>query len=95
MTETIALTIGRKAACGTCSYWEKIADRSADECEDEGLCRRHAPVAIASVSMLYDGTDASGEKGHLVAWPRTFADSDWCGDFALRADLLGRLRIPG
>jgi hypothetical protein len=63
--------------------------------QDEGLCRRHAPTAIPSTEISYDGDPLSGEPGLLAAWPRTCEETDWCGDFVVRADLdMGRENLP-
>ncbi len=69
------------STCGECAYWERTRSRDAEQMEDEGLCRRRAPVAIGSADILPDGQGAEGIAGLLAAWPRTFQDADWCGDF--------------
>lgn len=85
-------TIRNKAACGTCAYWQIVTERSRDGYQDEGLCRRRAPVAMPSSDVAYDGTDGGGQQGLAAAWPRTFAESDWCGDWRVLSDLGGRDR---
>lgn len=81
--------IGDQASCGSCCYWQLVVDRSVDEMQNEGLCRRRAPVGFASRDVQADGTDPSGERGLLVSWPRTFAEDDWCGEFTARGDFRG------
>jgi len=71
---------GKKGACGLCVYWDLIRERKDEGLQDEGLCRRRAPVAIASADIDFEGEDASGVVGLLAAWPRTFG-LDWCGDY--------------
>lgn len=82
-------------ACGQCVFWEARDDsaRLAGEgYQAEGLCRRHPPVAIPSSKVQADGSDADGDVGCLARWPRTFAESDWCGEFSALAEVAGRHR---
>ena len=84
--------IERKAVCGTCVFWQLATSRSDDGYQDEGLCRRRAPSAIPSTSICSDGQDMGGEQGLLTAWPRTFSESDWCGEWKVRGEYAGRNR---
>ena len=84
--------IARKAACGTCVYWQLVTSRSADGYQDEGLCRRRAPSAIPSTGVCGDGQGVGGEQGLLTAWPRTFSEGDWCGEWKVRGEYAGRSR---
>jgi hypothetical protein len=85
--------------CGACRYWQLVSDKSADEYQSEGLCRRRAPVALPSKHVDYsDKAESAIEKGAddpglLTAWPRTFEESDWCGDWEHRADLDGQPKV--
>ncbi len=79
--------------CFTCVWWQLVVDRSPEGYQDEGLCRRHPPVAVASPRISDAGTDAMGAPGFVAAWPRTFSESDWCGDYKTTADIAGR-RTP-
>ena len=78
--------------CCHCVYWQMVLDRSGEGYQDEGLCRRRAPSAIPCGRLNTDGQDATGEQGMLAAWPRTFGESDWCGDFKVRGEFGGRER---
>jgi hypothetical protein len=93
MAEGSEKPIGQKASCGCCCYWVKVRDRSTEGYQSEGVCRRRAPIAIPSPHVLDDGTDAAGETGLLTAWPRTFDESDWCGEYVCTADLRGIDRL--
>ena len=84
--------IERKATCGTCVFWQLVSNRSDDGYQDEGLCRRRAPSAIPSTGICSDGQDMGGEQGLLTAWPRTFCESDWCGEWKVRGEYAGRNR---
>lgn len=54
-----------KTTCADCKYFEVTYRNGGGEAV-AGLCRRHAPVAGPSVT---------------VVWPRVYA-IDWCGDGA-------------
>lgn len=82
-------TMEDRASCGSCAYWVLEHDKSDDGYQNEGICRRRAPVALPSVDVTSDGTSPGGVYGLLAAWPRTFAE-DWCGDHGTRADYGGR-----
>jgi hypothetical protein len=79
-----------RGTCVTCAHWELVVDRAGEGCQDEGLCRRRAPVAVPRPDIMYDGRDADGAQGMFTAWPRTFADSDWCGDWTVISEYGGR-----
>lgn len=81
-------------ACGECAFWDKalslVQRRDEDRMQHEGLCRRGPPMAMPSPLVADDGMlAANGEEGMLVLWPRTFAESDWCGEWRSR-DTFGR-----
>jgi len=78
----------RKGACAECVFWERVAER--DYWQDEGVCRRRAPTAVPSSAIADDGEAKDGHYGLLAAWPRTFAETDWCGEFVCRDDVAGR-----
>lgn len=84
----------KKESCCACRFWELVRDRTEEGYQDEGLCRRQAPVAIGSPHVRYDGkeggADGGADVGLLTAWPRTFGDSDWCGEWQVATDLGGR-----
>lgn len=84
--------IERRARCAHCVYWDMVADRSIEEYQNEGLCRRRAPVAVASGEVNDVGADESGRAGAIAAWPRTFSESDWCGDYRGEDDVRGRYK---
>jgi hypothetical protein len=86
-------TIRNKAACGTCAYWQIVAERSRDGYQDEGICRRRAPSAVPSADVCDQGEDAGGGRGLSAAWPRTFAEDDWCGEYRVFTVLGGRERV--
>ena len=78
--------------CCHCVYWQMVLQRSELGLQDEGLCRRRAPSAIPCSHLNTDGQDATGEQGLLTAWPRTFGESDWCGDYKAQGKFGGRER---
>ena len=80
----------RGGACGCCAYWDRVAVRGDEGFQDEGLCRRHPPVAIPSLEVGDNGNDPTGVRGLIAAWPRTFGESDWCGEYHGTFDLAGR-----
>lgn len=82
--------IGRYGACGTCGYWQLVKSRNEEGYEDEGVCRRRSPIGVPSPDLMQDGRDESGVYGMTVAWPRTFAESDWCGEFKIAEDIRGK-----
>jgi hypothetical protein len=81
--------IGRRGNCGSCVYWEKV--HQEDEMQAEGICRRRAPIGVPSEYIQDNGKDPSGKYGLTTAWPRTFEEEDWCGEFVLKAFLGGVL----
>ena len=83
-------TIRGRSACEHCVYWERLElERPFIEAQDEGLCRRQAPIAIPSRSISDAGEDDGGVQGLIAAWPRTFQE-DWCGEYRCVSDLRGR-----
>ena len=83
----------RHGTCETCAFWERIVDREQEGCQSEGLCRRRAPSATPRPDIIYDGRDADGAHGMFAAWPRTFAESDWCGEWTVFSEYGGRPRL--
>jgi hypothetical protein len=81
----------RVGSCGTCFYWEPLEEIQPDY-QVEGLCRRRAPLATPSSTVQANGESPDGRVGCLARWPRTFAESDWCGEFVVSPDLTGRFR---
>lgn len=82
--------IRRRGSCYTCIFWQKLLDRDDWDFQSEGICRRNAPVPIPSRSVSDAGEDEEGFQGLITAWPRTFADSDWCGQYRTASDVRGR-----
>lgn len=76
-------------ACGCCAYFEREKPVE-DGYQEEGICRRRAPVAIASKIVDRSGESAERIYGHIAAWPRVFGETDWCGDYVVKRDLGGR-----
>src|SRR5690348_4774080 len=83
----------KEASCLACEFWELILSRHEEGFQDEGLCRRNAPMPISSERIGGDGTAQDGTEGWFVAWPRTFAQSDWCGQYVPKTYFGGR-RCP-
>ena len=54
--------------CGDCRFWE-VKDIAANAAGDRGLCRRHAPSAVAVIK----GAEFEAR------WPST-DDFEWCGE---------------
>jgi hypothetical protein len=81
-----------KENCCTCLYWQMVKNRSAEGFQDEGLCRRNPPVAIPHTKLLSDGAGPDGVEGMLCAWPRTFGESDWCGEWKCHPEYAGRYK---
>lgn len=79
----------RRGSCYTCMFWQLVIERDFMEFQDEGICRRQAPVAIPSRSVSDAGEDEEGLQGLVTAWPRTFQE-DWCGEYRAAADVRGR-----
>lgn len=82
----------RRGTCETCAFWELVVDRTGEGYQNEGLCRRRAPTATPRPDVTYRGTDAAGAQGMFTAWPRTFAESDWCGEWSVVVEFGGRRR---
>lgn len=83
--------VSKTGSCLTCCYFELTRERTKWEgYQDEGICRRNAPIAIPSTFVTDNGTDPSGEYGILAAWPRVFAEADWCGQYQAEKDFRGR-----
>jgi hypothetical protein len=61
-------------ACSTCRFWKPPCG------DDEGVCRRRAPVRTQATSgwMIY-GTGFFS-RGCNETWPATEA-TDWCGEY--------------
>lgn len=85
-------SVDLSGTCCDCVFWQIVLNRSIEGFQDEGLCRRRAPAAIPCSRLSTDGQDATGEQGMLAAWPRTFGESDWCGDYKVRGEFGGRER---
>jgi hypothetical protein len=67
--------------CFACRYWQQTGKENPDY-QNEGICRRNAPIAIGSTAIDGDGDEPTSDKrGLLAAWPRTFGESDWCGEW--------------
>lgn len=49
--------------CATCKFFDPVLD------EDDGICRRHAPIIYA----LGDGNTSTNFPG--------VCSGDWCGDY--------------
>ena len=79
--------------CCVCNYWELTKRRGEEGYQDEGICRRRAPVGIASPDISSEGKDSVGEYGMFVAWPKTF-ELDFCGDYESKADVRGKEKPP-
>ena len=62
------------ATCSTCRFWRPPHE------EDEGVCRRRAPVRTQATSgwMIY-GTGFFS-RGCNETWPAAEA-TDWCGEY--------------
>ena len=82
----------RHGTCETCAFWEMVVDRREEGYQSEGLCRRSAPTATPRPDIIHDGRDAAGAHGMFAAWPRTFAESDWCGEWTVVTEFGGRRR---
>ena len=82
----------RHGTCETCAFWELVVDRTGEGYQSEGLCRRRAPAATPRPDVTYRGTDAAGAQGMFAAWPRTFAESDWCGEWSVVVERGGRCK---
>ncbi|NCY25076.1 MAG: hypothetical protein EBX37_09475 [Alphaproteobacteria bacterium] len=84
-------------SCETCTFWEQVVDRTYEGYQSEGLCRRRAPAAVPRPDVLHDGRDVDGAQGMFTAWPRTFAESDWCGEWTVVSEYGGRhsLKVVG
>ena len=80
----------KSGTCDPCTFWEQVVDRSDEGYQSEGLCRRRAPSAIPRPDVMHDGSDAGGSQGMFAAWPRTFAESDWCGEWTVISEYGGR-----
>ena len=84
--------------CGACRYWQLAVDRSAEGYQDEGLCRRWAPIPVPSRDVDYGDShvqmapiDKGGDSpGILVAWPRT-CEEDWCGEWVRSDRIAGQI----
>ena len=83
------ITARKPGTCETCAFWEQVVDRSDEGCQSEGLCRKRAPSATPRPDV-HDGRDAGGAQGMFAAWPRTFAESDWCGEWTVISEFGGR-----
>lgn len=67
--------------CQSCAFWQLTADRTAEGYQNEGICRRHPPIAMPSTQIDPLGHTPAGGVGLIVAWPRTFGEEDWCGEY--------------
>lgn len=80
--------------CGGCFYWDIENDRSGDGYQDEGVCRKRSPSPIPSDKINYLGENKNRDSpGYFVAWPITFGESDWCGEFVVDPDLAGKPKV--
>lgn len=66
----------RPGRCGTCRYWDQEEFVTP---EDQGICRRHAPAAVAG------DPDDPDRYEQFPRWPLTLA-SEWCGEWAAVPD---------
>jgi hypothetical protein len=71
------MTADRGWRCDKCRYFATEKER-----EDQGYCRRRAPVPSLVGPLLLDADDHP-----RAVWPRVH-DSDWCGEFSLSPVLL-------
>lgn len=70
-------------SCEGCKFWDRL-----DEGEDQGVCRRHAPVAIQLSTIVPYPDPVSKIKpdpwpafeNRAAIFPGTVS-WDWCGEF--------------
>lgn len=88
--------ISNRGNCGGCCFWSvQDVDDHDDDYQVEGICRRRAPVAIPSPEVSDDGEDVRGRYGLTAAWPRTFGETDWCGDYQIKDPGIAGRHIEG
>lgn len=78
-------------ACGTCYFWELQNERTGEGYQNEGVCRKRPPSPIPSDKINFLGENENRDgPGYFVAWPITFEESDWCGEFVVNPEWGGK-----
>lgn len=81
-----------KGCCAVCRFWETTANREAEGYQNEGICRRRAPIGIPTLLVDESGMARNDTTyGATVGWPKTF-EEDWCGEWECRSDLRGKYK---